>query len=956
MRTGFSKQMPTRLTDFVAEDCTVVIQPHFLNQMWSGFDLATHPAILDDLANTVGPSSQHYGPFKADLAPIQYPKKSLISRRAKGTAEKTADIAHDETVDELQDEENDDDQILPGDRISEQSSSAQARSAEEQARLVTQLRGRLNTLRRGASKANLSEDQQNEVDGLMTQMEQAAASANKTAFDTSEKRLDQALQRRNFPRCQKCGSAEAPDDMLACASGHDPPVRIHWFCAGRTSIADGMIAKLICSGSMLTDGTDTDPIYCKDCAARVDRSFDVDLPKNMPNVMSSTCYISGSTQILFHLDPVRSIVLDLTRPCKPTDQSGRNPTRWLTSGYAPEVGVKLDSAAKAKADRENMANHEQNAAALAQKLKTFFNRLGQTGANSTPISKPEVKAFAEAITKFDSEFELVSNDASALLGALVDCLVLVTDDSTTDGRDRVDSVSQSINELAPLREYCTAFFQAWLDEGRLSEVTKIFGSQAVVERDCSTCGGVVRLVEHQLMLQLTMPPESAQDTFNLTDILAEWSTQFQDAPLSCPNGFADHPPSWMRYRRLTVTPPVLVLTFHRKDFGDTMRLEHIEIPEFLDVSRIGDNVKLPSERNDHRSFGNKNIYRLAAVDMYYDGPRHYIPFLALGHRWVCLDDLQSPRGVQAKHPQAAITKDGGIPFYVVYMREEGRAELPVDESGRKTNGFLLTKTGSDPGPQIMAYDGQTAQQSRCPGCEGHQCGALFSSQADADAHVKNIIERRGRASATCERCNQTFPSHDALHQHQCPQAQIICADCEQTFASQQLLEDHMCAMETAEKHRCSTCNETFATAEALAGHHTAAHRQLCSLCNERFDTAEGLASHYAAAHGGPGGEEAALQRKLEAVSEKAEAAAVRRTEEIWKAHEERMRQSEAAHEERLRAIEQKIVDVEKRLEVKLVEGAQQQDALIRERIVEGTRDAFSRLAGDMDSELQRMRQ
>jgi DNA-directed RNA polymerase subunit RPC12/RpoP len=104
----------------------------------------------------------------------------------------------------------------------------------------------------------------------------------------------------------------------------------------------------------------------------------------------------------------------------------------------------------------------------------------------------------------------------------------------------------------------------------------------------------------------------------------------------------------------------------------------------------------------------------------------------------------------------------------------------------------------------------------------------------------------------CETCDRTFPSEEALHQHErdSPAHAITydCETCNRTFTSEEALHQHKRDSPAhAVTYDCETCDRTFISEEALHQHErdSPAHAITydCETCNRTFISEEALHQH-----------------------------------------------------------------------------------------------------------------
>ena len=585
-------------------------------------------------------------------------------------------------------------------------------------------------------------------------------------------------------------------------------------------------------------------------------------PVNTTN-LSSSCYSDASLQMLFHLDDIRQLVLAGNFPGKPLEESGRNEREWRSK--AAQSHVHQSDAEISKSNADHMAASKR----LASSMKYLFKLLDDSSTGN--IDKIRMRSHFNLLRAYNPKWAPnVPDDAAELISDLLDCLILVTDTSDPSGR----KATEKLDELAgtrpgnpiSLQDDTIQRFSAYNSEGRTSQLFGLIVSQEVVECACTDreCGAIGRGISHHKALQLLVPRRTDGGEgahVLLQDLLRDWAVDKVD--MNCPFAGDAHPgKDTVRCHCLTMTPKILLMHIGKStsaslrghepdlkvqsnmsvwlqsvntasgvpDVNVASTTDRVDVPEFLDIAEFADNVELPSERASgiRRTTTNPTIYRLAAVTMFIDASRHYVPYVRRNGSWYKIDDVHGVEGVVARHPQAAMNDSNTIPYFLAYMRESKRTTLPVDSSGEKTTGFLLHKGNPDPGPAVAFYAEEATQVFKCT-----TCSRSFATSEALDAHAAT----HQAAQHICTTCSRSFATSEELathvKDHQAPQH--ACDQCSDTFGTGAELEAPQARDHQAPQYACDKCSDTFGTGAELEAHKASDHRDPSRLTTLEVD-------------------------------------------------------------------------------------------------------------------------
>ena len=261
---------------------------------------------------------------------------------------------------------------------------------------------------------------------------------------------------------------------------------------------------------------------------------------------------------------------------------------------------------------------------------------------------------------------------------------------------------------------------------------------------------------------------------------------------------------------------------------------------------------------------------------------------------------------------------GHVPYYVVYIREKDRDNLPTDELGQHIEGFVLTRGGHDNGPTIKLYYNKAGLAIiQCPYAISHNCDLTFQTNIEAQSHGRIHEDfdtpMENTDTYVCITCNQSFTSEELLSLHRNTEhRKYTCTICSQDLDSEGTLRDHE---RTSHAHvNCNECDRFFNSEGELREHQRTVHQHsICSACGREFASREELEQHQQSDHAPQGAQ--SFQQQLDALRQATEAAdrATAKANEAALAADsarERLLQDEAAvmtaHEERLQQYQDRL--------------------------------------------------
>jgi ubiquitin C-terminal hydrolase len=769
MVTGWTVSRPVSLREhYNMERSTVVVQPWFINSFWSDFSTDLHELMFKLLCE-LPERTIHFGRLPRYTDPVQYPKESIVSRRRRG--EEVQDVVDVEDVeDEFEEDAQVEEDAFEDDEEDAEGPGDAGEVSPEDRQLLQDRLDELNVEIGGLDPGVMANET---CQDELSAMRRAVAKGDKSSFDTHysdlvaiiRTLLDTASQLASLAEASQLAAAPQPTTE-ECSICHEPAIENSMMSCSNPKHHAVFHFWCIDHDATHVPGS---KVLCPDCSPE-QQMQQGDLQsspfRNMVN-LGSTCYVSSSVQILLRIKPVIDLISDNNNLIATPDAvSGRQPREWLD-------GHKLKGITPAQVDALS-AKQMTNAHALCQDLASLNSHLGTPG----PVSTPRTRQFLNRLKDLKPSDWTVGNinDPADLFNAVLDYIILATDASEVSGRGKVAKLvkQKEQDRVADLKQDSFLCYDAYVSEGRTSAVVGQFWMQSAKEYECRNCGVVTRSFDHEPWFNPELPPKGADASdYTLIKILKAWKATITNVNPEC-GACKSATNASVINRKITVSPRTLVVAFKRLD-GE--RLEHVDLPEYLDLSPYADKARLRSDPGQVAvQFNQKPIYRLMAIDMYLG--RHFVAYVLIDGTWYVFDDkLRQPP--VAKHPQSAIL-EGWIPYYAVYEQLKDKTSLP-SVSGEPTMGHMFTKTAKAPAAKVRDLYAEdedppvddgfqaagTADEAEAPASasapppspdgKSHDAG----SGADDGSHAPDDMD----VEFSCGHCSLVFPKQGLLHAH-----------------------------------------------------------------------------------------------------------------------------------------------------------------------------------------------
>ncbi|WPA99996.1 uncharacterized protein RHO25_004616 [Cercospora beticola] len=731
MRSGWTNLQPTSLDAYDPHRLTIVTESVKANQY--RYCYRGHPDILIPALRQVvldlPDQCQWYGPVQKQYTPIKgcpiwrrtnpwykgfCENRHVLTRKFQDAEDEEPDLGDDEeeAIQEMMDDlfaatRPSSDTATPFERLS----LAKARIAKLDCGTDEQVQKMVENATSSVDDSDLFEQQLQELTTLLDRIDGIAERS---------KRLDALLDRADQLKCS------LNEDVRTLINSVTNSINDQASCDQHLQSLSALLDKL--GGKEQPPGSDPDMLP----ALRDLRNF-VNL--------GQSCYASASLAMCMNLEKLHDFVMDENNErAKPDSQSGRTPHEWLNTSYPIRRSSTLPGATNPSTTSEDQIaewsqKHMNNAKNLFGALRNLFTRMNNKGSR---ISQAEMKAFFDAVHALNPEefHHNEQNDASVFLIELLQALTLVSDDSIKQKyRDAIASINTADGQnLQPVETDAMTRLTAKLQNGNDSALYILFCVQIATEYYCWSCKLVHRTFEHTPYLELNFIGPTGADQ-NLVTILQDWSKLSLSEPQKCLHNDSKLGTK-TRIRRIVHAPQYLMIKFVR---GNYLFMNHVDIPEFLDIRNCTTGVVLPSEivHGIESAQQVSCIYRLTAVAMFIPTRSHYVAYVVKDRHWLAFDDLsQSPIPVR-EHPQTAIN-NGAVPYFTIYEQQPEKTSFPLDLADSVSPGFTLRKNGQVPSPKAALPRWNASDEFECLHLS-NPCDKTFRTVGEARGHQHDQV-------------------------------------------------------------------------------------------------------------------------------------------------------------------------------------------------------------------------
>ncbi|KAB2574249.1 Ubiquitin carboxyl-terminal hydrolase 11 [Lasiodiplodia theobromae] len=390
---------------------------------------------------------------------------------------------------------------------------------------------------------------------------------------------------------------------------------------------------------------------------------------------------------------------------------------------------------------------KEDSRGLVEALRDIFQKLDEGGRKLPPAVTENLLG---KISSLGNDYGTEAHDAKELFEQLLDMLV-GTSSVTSAGGESARPLEQLAAELEctqrPLKDDAKRSWSGFTHNGRETLLAEMLYHQIVRERVCTSCGFIDRLFQQLATVTIESPDgilSPAGKRYDLKELFRDYvldtaAEEVTDRVSRCPVTTCKSALG-PQTRRIVKTPQVLSFTFRRalQDFSGQEQkwLNHVEVPERLNLAEYVDDISLPSERKQSVPGSTPmrwvtdemTDYVLQATIHYRPTGAHYVPYVRHDDKWIRFDDIEE-------------TPDECSPW-------DGIRETP-DEAV-----YVAVYLKSQPPPPLQA-PAQTGEKHPRPGTSGSTAAERNQRQGFPPTGTPLISNSRPEATTPVEQPQHT---------------------------------------------------------------------------------------------------------------------------------------------------------------------------------------------------------
>lgn len=277
-----------------------------------------------------------------------------------------------------------------------------------------------------------------------------------------------------------------------------------------------------------------------------------------------------------------------------------------------------------------------------------------------------------SLSAFDDRWKNETNESAELSNTVVDLVMLAIDTSEPEARGALDKVIQQQRQstadrhsLPDIDTDSNHWLAAFREEGHKNELADIFYTQQISETPCGEpdCDAIHRNFESSHIIYLDFPRNRGDfEAFELVQLLAQWTVEVienEDDAHACERD-SSHKKCEFVYRGITRPAKYIFFAFRRGYAGDVGILNHVTLPEVLDLADHLGRDTLPSRQQSRTASSSvadddrvvtegPKLYDLVGVNNWKDF--HYIGYVrdvtsSQSGDWVMLNDLDAHASIK----------------------------------------------------------------------------------------------------------------------------------------------------------------------------------------------------------------------------------------------------------------------------------------------------------------------
>ncbi|KAK0665073.1 hypothetical protein DIS24_g40 [Lasiodiplodia hormozganensis] len=331
---------------------------------------------------------------------------------------------------------------------------------------------------------------------------------------------------------------------------------------------------------------------------------------------------------------------------------------------------------------------KEDSRGLVEALRDIFQKLDEGGRKLPPAVTQNLLG---KISSLGNDYATEAHDAKELFEQLLDMLV-GTSSVTSAGGESARPLEQLAAELEctqrPLKDDAKRSWSGFTHNGRETLLAETLYHQIVRERVCTSCGFIDRLFQQLATVTIESPDgilSPAGKRYDLNELFRDYvldtaAEEVTDRVSRCPVTTCKSALG-PQTRRIVKTPQVLSFTFRRalQDFSGQEQkwLNHVEVPERLNLAEYVDDVSLLSERKQSVPGSTPTRwvtdeitdYVLQATIHYRPTGAHYVAYVRHDDKWIRFDDIEETPDECSPWDGIRETPDEAV-YVAVYLKSQ----------------------------------------------------------------------------------------------------------------------------------------------------------------------------------------------------------------------------------------------------------------------------------------------
>lgn len=325
---------------------------------------------------------------------------------------------------------------------------------------------------------------------------------------------------------------------------------------------------------------------------------------------------------------------------------------------------------------------------LVAALRTIFKKLDRGGRK---LPADDTSDLLDKIKSLRNDYGTRAHDANELFEQLLDMLI-ETSSATSAGGESARPLEQLTAQLEetqnPLKDDAEKIWAGFTRNGRETLLAETLYHQIARERVCPSCGFIDRLFQQLATVTIESPDglkAPGGKRYDLEELFRDYvldtaAEAAADRVSRCPVTTCKSALG-PQTRRIVKAPQVLSFKFRRvlqDSRGQEQKwLNHVEVPEHLNLAEYVDDISLPSERKKSVPgstpmrwiTGQITDYTLQATIHYRPTGAHYVAYVRHDDKWIRFDDIKESPDECSPWDGIRQTPDETV-YVAVYLRSQ----------------------------------------------------------------------------------------------------------------------------------------------------------------------------------------------------------------------------------------------------------------------------------------------